>query len=79
VEMEKDEHHVQLAIRDNGQGFELPDDWFELVRNGHLGLLGMRERAEAVGGTMEVISQPGRGTLIQVNVPLGNQASVQLE
>ncbi len=78
VEMEKDGQKVQLAIRDNGQGFELPDDWFELVRNGHLGLLGMRERAEAVGGKMEVISQPGGGTLIQVNVPLGNQVSVNL-
>jgi nitrate/nitrite-specific signal transduction histidine kinase len=49
VQFEKNEQLVQLSIRDNGQGFELPEDWLNLVRADHLGLLGMRERAEAVG------------------------------
>jgi PAS domain S-box-containing protein len=61
---------VQLEIQDNGQGFEVPEEWLGLVRKGHLGLVGMRERAEAVGGRLEVISQPGQGTLIQARVPL---------
>jgi PAS domain S-box-containing protein len=70
---EKDERQAQLTIQDNGQGFELPEDWLTLVRAGHLGLLGMRERAEAVGGTLEVTSQSGKGTLIHARVPLKNQ------
>jgi len=75
VQFEKNEQLVHLSIRDNGRGFELPEDWLNLVRAGHLGLLGMRERAEAVGGTLEVTSQPGQGTHIQVSVPLENPVS----
>jgi signal transduction histidine kinase len=70
VQFEKNERQAQLTIQDNGQGFELPKDWLVLVRAGHLGLLGMRERAEAVGGTLEVTSQPRKGTLIQASVPV---------
>ncbi len=65
---------VSLEIRDNGGGFVVPADWVELARQGHLGLVGMRERAEAVGGSMEISSQPGQGTRIQVVVPLEGQA-----
>jgi PAS domain S-box-containing protein len=72
VQFEKNERQAHLSIQDNGQGFELPKDWLVLVQAGHLGLLGMRERAEAVGGTLEVTSQPGKGTLIQASVPLKN-------
>jgi signal transduction histidine kinase len=35
-----------------------------------LGLMGMVERAALVGGTCTILSQPGKGTLIQVNVPI---------
>jgi PAS domain S-box-containing protein len=70
VHFEKNERQAHLSIQDNGQGFDLPKDWLVLVRAGHLGLLGMRERAEAVGGTLEVTSQPGKGTHIQASVPL---------
>jgi PAS domain S-box-containing protein len=75
VRFVKDEQHAQLEIQDNGQGFEQPKDWLTLVREGHLGLLGMRERAEAVGGTLEVTTQPGKGTLIQVSLPLDRPAA----
>lgn len=74
VRLEKDEHHVRLEIQDNGDGFDLPDDWFTFVRNGHLGLIGMRERAEAVGGRFEVQSHPGEGTLIRVFVPFDHSS-----
>jgi signal transduction histidine kinase len=73
VQLIKNEQQVQLAVRDNGQGFALPKEWLELVHQGHLGLVGMRERAEAVGGRLEVHSQPGLGTKIQVIVPLQGQ------
>lgn len=62
-------HQVRLEIQDNGRGFETPSRWVELVRGGHFGLAGAAERAEAVGGRLEVLSKPGDGTLIRVVAP----------
>ena len=63
------EKQVVLEVQDDGQGFELPERWIELARQGHLGLIGMVERAESIGGQLNVVSAPGQGTLIQVIVP----------
>jgi PAS domain S-box-containing protein len=63
------EEQVVLEIQDEGQGFELPERWIEMARQGHLGLIGMVERAESIGGQLNVVSAPGQGTLIQVIVP----------
>jgi signal transduction histidine kinase len=71
IHAKRDEQQVWLEIRDNGIGFEIPKDWLELARNKHLGLVGMRERAEAVGGRLEIRSQKGQGTQVQVCVPVG--------
>jgi signal transduction histidine kinase len=68
---------VILEVQDNGCGFNVPQRWIELARKGHLGLVGASERAEAAGGHMLVQSEPGKGTLIHVQVPrqlLGQQA-----
>jgi len=62
---------VSLEIHDNGQGFQIPVDPLSLVREGHLGLAGMRERAEAIGGNLSIISTPGKGTHIFVKAPKG--------
>lgn len=61
--------HVILTIKDNGIGFALARDFTELIANKHYGLTGMKERAEALGGTLQVISQPGEGTKIKVYIP----------
>ncbi len=66
IHLHKGEHEVTLDIRDNGVGFDLPADWLELIRQGHLGLAGMRERTEAIGGRFEVLSTAGTGTLVRV-------------
>ncbi len=63
---------VVLEVQDNGRGFRLPADWLELARKGHLGLVGMRERAEAAGGKMEIDAQPGAGTTVRVSLPVEN-------
>jgi signal transduction histidine kinase len=68
--LQKDQ--VVLEIKDDGRGFSVPDRLIQLARKGHLGLVGASERAEAVGGKMEIISTPGEGTLIRVEVPLEN-------
>ncbi len=59
-----------LEICDNGRGFLVPENWIDFARQGHLGLVGAIERAEAVGGEVFVTSAPGNGTQIQVKVPL---------
>jgi PAS domain S-box-containing protein len=60
-----------LEIRDNGKGMEPVPDLVQLTTQGHYGLAGMKERAEAVGGECQIVSAPGQGTTISVRVPLG--------
>jgi PAS domain S-box-containing protein len=60
---------IVLEVEDNGQGFEVPAHWVVLVRDGHMGLAGMVERAEDAGGRLEVISKTGHGTLVRVQIP----------
>ena len=52
-------------VADDGRGFD------PAAARGGVGLVGMRERAEAVGGELEVSSRPGDGTKVTVRVPLG--------
>ena len=62
---------VQMEVQDDGKGFTPPQEWVELARQGHLGMVGMKERAEAVGGKIYVTSEPSSGTTIRVEVPCG--------
>jgi signal transduction histidine kinase len=59
---------VSLRIEDNGRGFD-PEDAFS-PHAGHFGVLGMRERAERLGGSMRLTSSPGEGTAVEVTAPL---------
>jgi signal transduction histidine kinase len=68
VYLEKRKDQVIVVIEDNGKGF----DTSQLSNNGHLGLMGMQERAEMLGGRLEIESEPGMGTTIFVGVPYGN-------
>lgn len=55
---------VTLLVRDDGMGFEVgPDDNAD-----HFGLPGMRERAQLVGGQLQIDSQPGQGTTVRLTV-----------
>lgn len=69
------EEQAVLEVQDNGIGFELPNRWIKLARQGHLGLVGAIERAKEVGGSLEITSAPGQGTLIQAIVPLKEDLS----
>ena len=59
---------VDLKVTDNGLGFTVTNDWLELANQGHLGLVGIQERAEAIGGKVEIQSAPGQGTSVLVRV-----------
>ena len=64
------EGEIAVTIADNGAGFVIPDRPGELAEAGHYGLLGMRERAELAGGWLSIESQPGRGTTIEIHLPV---------
>jgi signal transduction histidine kinase len=66
VVLERHDGFVTVIIEDNGRGFNLE----EAIRKNRLGVLGMRERMELVGGTLEVESEPGAGTTVYARVPL---------
>jgi signal transduction histidine kinase len=65
----KDDENYYLEVRDDGVGFEAPESWIDFARSGHLGLASTHERAQAIGGRMEIYSRPGKGTLVRVVVP----------
>jgi signal transduction histidine kinase len=69
VRFSVDAELVCLEVKDDGVGFNVPRRWIEMVRKGHLGLVGAQERAEAIDGHLEIQSAVGEGTLIRVQVP----------
>jgi len=60
---------VILEVEDDGVGFEAPSSFIHLARGGHLGLVGARERAEAIGGRVEIETAPGKGTRVRTTIP----------
>ena len=68
IQLRTADRKLRLRIEDNGHGFEQQDVFSSL--GGHFGLLGMRERAERLGGEMHLESRPGKGTEVEVTVPL---------
>jgi PAS domain S-box-containing protein len=61
---------ICLRVEDDGRGFEAPPVFQPENANG-IGLLGIWERAQMLGGHMEITSQPGEGTRLQVKLPRG--------
>lgn len=60
---------LELAICDDGKGFDVSETVEHTPEQGKLGLLGMRERVEILGGTWQIHSQVGSGTRIHVSLP----------
>ena len=63
---------LRLTVTDDGDGFDPT-----AVPRGHLGLIGMRQRVDLVGGALEVESAPGKGTTVDALVPLEPSASAE--
>ena len=63
---------LELTITDDGQGFDLA----EARRMGGLGLISLDERVRLVGGSVQIHTQPQRGTELRVQVPLGGREDV---
>ncbi|OGO07669.1 MAG: hypothetical protein A2Y92_01595 [Chloroflexi bacterium RBG_13_57_8] len=61
---------ARIIVKDNGKGFDIPERMGDLARIGKLGLAGMQERAQLLGGALTIASKPGTGTSLMVEVPL---------
>ncbi len=70
VEVERSDTELHLQVRDDGVGFDVPSARERAVRGGSFGLLGMSERVELIGGSLETTSIPAHGTEIRVHFPL---------
>ncbi|HXN24881.1 MAG TPA: ATP-binding protein [Candidatus Dormibacteraeota bacterium] len=71
IQLNRDGRNLHCAIRDDGQGFDVPA---VLARKGQkgLGLIGIRERLNAVGGTLQLQSERSYGTELLVTIPMEN-------
>ena len=70
VVVREDAGWVEALVRDDGQGFDLAAALAARGARG-LGLIGMRERAETLGGEVRIVSSPEAGTRVSIRVPLG--------
>lgn len=65
LSIREEERRIVFSVSDNGKGFR-PE---EAGRQGSYGLMTMKERAEKLGGNVDIIAHPGAGTTIRVNIP----------
>ncbi|WP_010500052.1 sensor histidine kinase [Paenibacillus elgii] len=64
---------VRLLIRDNGVGFEL-----DMKKQASYGLLTMRERVNEIGGSLNLITAPGKGTRIEIRIPIMAEGGLEI-
>jgi signal transduction histidine kinase len=76
IQLQCASQRVTLRVIDEGVGFRVDVD---LVPPHGWGLAGMRERAESVGGALQVYSQPGSGTTVEIVVPISEPELVEFE
>jgi PAS domain S-box-containing protein len=70
LELQEGEEEVRLVIRDDGVGFDPKEARQRAARGESLGLLGIQERVELLGGRVTIESEPGHGTTIRVWFPV---------
>lgn len=69
-----DEAHLDVTVFDDGRGFDVKQVTRRAVDGGRLGLVGMHERLEQLGGRLDIRSAIGTGTTVACRVPLGGLA-----
>ena len=69
VIMEFSDKKIKITVRDNGKGFDPPETTGDLVKQGRLGMAGMKERIQLVGGSLKIESKSGKGTTVVIEVP----------
>ena len=74
VEIKKFPDWICLTITDDGKSFDV-ESVLRTKGNGRLGLLGMRERLEMVGGKFSIKSTPGHGTTVTARIPVTTEGA----
>jgi signal transduction histidine kinase len=74
VLLQRKDSSALVVVEDDGHGFDAVDWRAHCLRGDHLGLLGIEERAGLIGGTLQIESQPGKGTSLFVEVPCPKSA-----
>jgi len=76
IRLARDGDSLYLEVADDGIGFNLAEVEKHYTERSSLGLVNLRERAELAGGTLQILSAPGKGTRVQVRVPLQSDSDV---
>ncbi len=64
------EKDLTLSIKDDGVGFDIPDNLYNFVKSNHMGLFNIKERALMLGGKFYISSDKNKGTTIKITLPL---------
>ncbi|MGA2888137.1 MAG: two-component regulator propeller domain-containing protein [Terracidiphilus sp.] len=76
VQLEYGPAEIALEVRDDGRGFSVDEKPESLP--GHYGLTGIKERAAAIGGTLEINSEPGVGTTVRLRAAVPQDTRTQM-
>jgi two-component system sensor histidine kinase DegS len=76
VTLEFSNRHISAEIRDDGVGFDMSAVQAKLRSGKHYGLLSMQNRADVLGGSVQMNSAPGKGTRVLVSIPLSEDEGV---
>jgi len=77
VELRMEEGHAVLVVRDDGRGFDSLPSPSTRLRRGHLGLVTVHERIEALDGKFAIQSAPGKGTEFRAEIPVPAPVAVE--
>jgi len=69
VRLELNSTNMKITVQDNGKGFDMPARIGDFTRNGKLGLVGIQERVQLLGGNLKIESQRDKGTILIIEVP----------
>jgi PAS domain S-box-containing protein len=69
LSLREDADALYAEVRDNGRGFDVQQMQASYIQRGSFGLLNMHERAQLIGGSCTIISQPGQGSSVQLRIP----------
>ncbi len=67
--VKRENEELRVVISDDGIGFDFDEVVSRAAQEHHLGLLGIRNRMEMLGGSMEIDSHPGEGTTVSLRIP----------
>ncbi|MDP3879544.1 MAG: histidine kinase [Dehalococcoidales bacterium] len=70
LNFECNEHRLLVEITDDGKGFDLSQTLDSAISVGHIGLLGMKQRAEMLGGDIRVKTREGMGSTVTLSLPI---------